>query len=104
MTTWHIPLPMRPLIKQEVLLRGTGVVSHLSVRVSLLLVPLQPTTMVRRHRVWDNHGFPVCNTRCTRATYDPICIVILVVTLEVHHTCEEGYLAWEKGSEKPLKA
>jgi len=71
-TTWPIPISdLQPLLKKEVLLRGEGGLRDLAVHVGLLLIPLQPSTMVRRHKVWDNHGFPV------------------------HTAFEDQYLKWE---------
>ena len=32
---------------------------HLHVHVGLLLIPLQTSTMIKKNRLWDNHGFPV---------------------------------------------
>ena len=86
LTTWQIPIAsLAPLEKKELLLRGVSAlltprrlqseqVQHglqFPVHATLLLVPLQPPSHIRRKRqmLWDSHGFVVPALFEKQATY-----------------------------------
>lgn len=82
LTMWQIPISsLEPLEKKEVLLRGGQHGMQFPVHATLMRVPLQPSSHVRRKRLllWDSHGFVV------------------------HQAFEAQYLAWERHAAKQLQ-